>query len=61
MSHKVWLPVILVFIVVLIFAGLRLSSVQVATDGAAQNAVNADPNLAHSLLKHLLGPKNDDQ
>jgi len=58
MSPKVWLPVIVVFIVVLVFAGLRLITMPPQERGAA---VHADGNIASSLLNHLMGPKSDDE
>lgn len=58
MSPKVWLPVIIVFFVVLVFAGLRLITVPPQERAAA---VHADGNIAGSLLQHLMGPKSDEE
>lgn len=62
MSPRVWLPVIFVFLVVLLFAGLRLTTAPLeAVLPPGSRAIHADPNLARSILNHLAGPKNDDE
>jgi len=62
MSPRVWLPVIFVFLVVLLFAGLRLTTTPLeAVNPPGSRTIQADPNLARSILNHLAGPKNDDE
>lgn len=60
MTPRVWLPVIVVFLVVLIFASLRLSSAPYAkrtTTGALQ----ANPNIALGVMQRIKGPPTDEQ
>lgn len=60
MWARVWIPVIVVFLLVLIFASLRLSSSQYAKR-AASAAMQTNPDLALSIMQRVSGPPTDEQ
>lgn len=52
MAPKIWLPVIVVFFVVLLFAGLRLTTEMVATaNKPAPEVIRADSNWMNRVIE----------
>lgn len=61
MAPRVWLPAIVVFFVVMLLAGLRLTSPVPHAKTNKSKAVHADSNVARELLRRLSGPPTSEE
>lgn len=56
MPPKLWLPVIIVFFFVLVFAGMRLGTEPITVQTKPSSPIHADPNWTNRLLQRIAGP-----
>lgn len=62
MQPRIWLPAIVVFFVVMLLAGLRLTSpTPFVAKTEKGKTVHADPNVANGLLRRLGGPPTSEE